>query len=160
MKAKIAEASSLACKLGVLSREITAAAARLLEPFEITPSQANLFYYLLQGETSPSKIARSIGIDASSLSRLIRNLEAKGWIEREIDLDNRTRITLRLTANGERMARAIDPHAEQIQQRILDALDDTELHMLHEAIAKISYAMASRDDVPLPQPTDPPRAAC
>lgn len=155
MKTNIESTGSLACKLSVLSREITAAAARLLAPFGVTPSQANVFYALLQGETSPSVIATAIGIDASSLSRLLRKLEQQGHIERSIDLENRTRITLRLTESGRRLARRIDPHAEQIQQRIERALSPQELDCLRRALGAISDAMAPAGDQPLGSATEP-----
>ncbi len=156
MNARIVKASSLACKLGVLSREIGAAASRLLQPFGITPSQANLLLHLLQGETSPSKIAGSTGIDASSLSRLTRTLEAKGWITRATDLDNRSRVSLSLTAEGDRMARSVAPHAEHVQQRVLEALDEREQAALHAAINKISRAMASHHDLVRTPRSEPP----
>ena len=145
---------SLACKLNLLSREITAAAARLLAPFNVTPSQAKVFYELLQGESSPSIIARNIGIDASSLSRLLRTLERSGFIERAIDLENRTRITLALTDAGRTLAHRIDPHAAQIQQRIETALSEQDLATLRRALAAISDAMGPTGDEPIEDEDD------
>ena len=146
MKTDLDSAQSLACKIALLSREINAAAARLLAPFGVTPGQAKVFYELLQGESSPSLIARNIGIDASSLSRLLRTLENQGFIERAIDPENRTRITLALTEAGRDLALAIDPHALQIQERIESALEAGELTRLRKALGAISEAMQPTGD--------------
>lgn len=149
MTQSIPHANSLATSLNVLSRQITAAAARLLAPLDITPSQAGVLYELSNGETSPSTIARNMGIDASSLSRLLSTLEKRGLLERTIDLDNRTRITLRLTPDGEDLAYRADPHAEQIQRRIEGALSQRRLQELKRCIQLISAAMGPEGDVPL-----------
>lgn len=141
--------TNLATSLNVLSRQITAAAARLLAPLNITPSQAGVLYELSNGETSPSTIARNMGIDASSLSRLLGTLEKRGLLERTIDLDNRTRITLRLTSDGEDLAYRADPHAEQIQQRLEGALSQRRLQEFKRCIQLISSAMEPEGDVPL-----------
>ena len=142
-------ANSMAIRLNVLARQINAAATRLLAPLDITPSQAGVLYELSNGETSPTTIARNMGIDASSLSRLLGTLEKRGLLERSIDLDNRTRITLRLTPDGEDLAYRADPHAEQLQQRIEGALSQRRLQELKRCIQLIGDAMGPEGDVPL-----------
>lgn len=145
----ITDSNSLACSLNILSRQINAAAARLLGPLGITPSQANVLYELSKGETSPSTIARNMGVDASSLSRLLGTLEKKGYLERAIDPDNRTRIALQLTEEGRQLALRADPHAEQIQRRIESALSPRHLQVLRQSILEISAAMRPEGDIPL-----------
>ncbi len=136
------EAHSIACKLGTVSREIGAAVNRLLAEHEVTSTQASLFFYLSQGEDSPSKIARLVGVDASNLSRLLGTLHKRGLVERSIDPEHRSRIQVRLTPEGEALAEAIDPHAAIVQQAITAAVSDAELQALVGTLHKISDAVS------------------
>lgn len=140
-KPSIVGARTLSCKLKTLSRQLTACAGRLLEPFDVTPIQASILYELATGETSPSKVALSIGVDASALSRQIRSLEERNLIERQVDDDNRTRARLTLTAEGRKLARDIDPHADQVQEIITSALSREELRTLDKVLEKMSTAL-------------------
>lgn len=83
----------------------------------------------------------NIGVDASALSRQIRNLEERRLIERHVDDDNRTRARLTLTADGRKLARDIDPHADQVQEIITSALSREELRTLDRVLEKMSAAL-------------------
>lgn len=143
-KPSIVGARTLSCKLKTLSRQMTACAGHLLEPFDVSPIQASILYEIAAGETSPSRIAMSTGVDASALSRQIRLLEERGLIERHVDDDNRTRALLALTAAGRRLAREIDPHAEQVDEILASALSRDELKALDRTLEKLSAALGAR----------------
>lgn len=147
------EAGSIACKLRLLSREISASANRLLEPLDLTPGQSEFLYHLTHGESSPSVIARRMGIDASNLSRMIRQFEERGLIKRKTDPDNRRRVSLVATAAGRSIAKASDPHAELIQNAITQALTDPQRRTLMKSICKISEALAQLGPDDMPKPT-------
>lgn len=110
------EAASIACKISSLASQIRSAVSRLLVDFDVTPAQADLFYHLLDGVTSPSELVRLVGVDASNLSRQLATLERRGLIERSIGPSHRARIVVQLTAAGEMLAREVDPHARIIQE--------------------------------------------
>ncbi|MCG8459840.1 MAG: MarR family winged helix-turn-helix transcriptional regulator, partial [Holophagales bacterium] len=112
------------------------------------PTQASVFFHLLEGETSPSAIAHHMGVDASNLSRLVAALEKRGLVERRIDLDNRTRITLCLTGEGERLACRVAPHAAELRERIVACLDDDELRTFEACLEKVSRALQPEADSP------------
>ncbi len=151
-RTSLKDADSIACKIRLLSREITACSARLLEPIDLTPSQSDFLYHLTHGQTSPSQIARMMGIDASNLSRMIRQFEQRGLIKRKADEDNRTRIALHPTAAGRALATDSDPHAELIRDTIKEALSDTETRSLLRSIRKLGEALRGLDAEDLSRP--------
>ena len=133
---------SLSCRVNLLSREMHSAAARLLAPHEVTPTQALLLFVLQHGETMPSRMARTMNTDAANLSRLIRTFEDRGWITREVDDDNRTRAIVRLTAAGKRKARQVDDHAIVIQDAMKKALSKDEMRVFERAMQKLHRVLS------------------
>ncbi len=151
-RTSVKDASSIPCKIRLLSREITACSARLLEPLDLTPSQSEFLYHLTHGQTSPSQIARMMGIDASNLSRMIRQFEERGLVKRKADEENRTRVALVPTAAGRAMAVDSDPHAELIHRAVDEALSDAEVRSLLRSIRKLSEALGGLGAEDMPKP--------
>lgn len=129
---------SHACRIGVLSRAFTAAASRILSPFDVTPSQANLFYQLRNDSATPTEIARAMGVEPSSVSRLLGTMEREGLLQREMDAGDRTRINVTLTDSGNELADRIDFHAEVIQDAVERALTPSELRQFEEWMERIA----------------------
>ena len=129
---------SLACRVGVLSRVFTAAVSRLLKPFGVTPSQAHLFYELREGKATPTEIARAMGVEPSSVSRLLGTMEKRELVRREIDGADRTRINVTLSDDGEALAEQIDFHAGAIEGAVRRALTPSELKQLDEWMERIA----------------------
>ncbi len=140
---RVAQTRSIACKVRLLTRELNGFVSEALESFDVTPSQADCLYFLSRGETQPSVIAQQIGLDPSNLSRMIRQFEDRGWIERRVDESNRTRVTLVLTEVGRAVASGIDPHASFVQQTIEKALGADELEGFRAALDRIAGALES-----------------
>ena len=132
---------TVSCKIRLLSRLTVACAGRLLKEFDISPVQASVLYELAVGETSPSRIAAHVGVDASILSRQIRLMEASELIERHVDERNRTRVLLKLTKTGRRVAREIDPIAEQVQSILTAALTKDEWKTFERCVEKLNAAL-------------------
>jgi DNA-binding MarR family transcriptional regulator len=69
------------------------------------------------GEITQGKLGKVLGLDSTSLTRMLAPLSARGWIEEKRGPDRRFRL-LRLTAAGRtRLARAM-PHWKRAQDRI------------------------------------------
>lgn len=55
--------------------------------------------------TTSAALARDLSYDKGATTRLIDALEARGWVVRSREHDDRRLVALRLTAEGERVAR-------------------------------------------------------
>lgn len=137
----ISEIHSTACKLRRMSREIMAFVNKLLEPVGVTQSQADFLYFLQQGETTPSVIAQSIGVDASNLSRMIRHFEESGWVERRVDESNRTRVEILLTDKGKAFAERVGEHTEVVHETLDAELTNSDKEALNRVLRKIHHSM-------------------
>jgi len=141
-ESRVEKAQSFACKLRLLTRELTRFVTEALESYGVTPSQADFLYHLSNGETQPSVIAQHTGVDPSNLSRMIRQFEERGWLIRHIDKSNRTRVTLELTSSGQEIVTAIDPHAAFVQCIISKVVTPTQLHEFGKIMDKVGTALA------------------
>lgn len=138
----ICNVHSTACKIRLMSREIGGFISRLLEPMGVTASQADFLHFLLQGETQPSVIAQHIGIDASNLSRMTRQFEEQGLVERRVDESNRTRVELVLTEKGREFAEQVGEHAAVVHETLNSELSPEDLQKLDDLLGKIAGSVA------------------
>lgn len=97
------------------------------ESLGMTPIQ----YAALQGIANAPGIdqrslARSIGLDTSTIASVIDRLEARGLVQRGTSPDDRRVRLLTLTANGASELAAVLPSMQRAQQRILEPLPKAE----------------------------------
>lgn len=78
-----------------------------------------------------------MGIDGSSLVRLLDILESRGHIERHPSPDDRRVKLVMLTLTGREAAGAIRSHLNSIEQEMLLDLDDEQLAAMLEAFELI-----------------------
>ena len=105
----------------------------------------------LGGGVRPGALAEALGLEPSSLVRVIDQLIATGLVERRDDASDRRARTLHLTAEGEARASQLEEALvpfrrtlfEQCSQQDIAACADV-LGKLSEAIAAYSEATGSR----------------
>jgi DNA-binding MarR family transcriptional regulator len=103
--------------------------------YRLTSSQA----CMLQGLNHPMpqrEVALQLGYDPSNITALADALEAKGLVERRLDLSDRRVKTLARTAEGERLARALDEslsHPPESLNRLSQAEQEQLLRLLSKA---------------------------
>lgn len=90
--------------------------------FGVTVPQFDVLMQLdRRGELNPSQIAELLFIDRPTASVILRNLERRGWIERDRDEMNRKYVVIRLTDAGREKLRALS-EAEERQAGDFDPL--------------------------------------
>ena len=133
----ISDQERVACGLHIASRGLASALANAVRPHGLNGMEANLLLKLDLGFNSPSEIAVYLGIDASNLSRLMRKLEESELVKRDIDPANRSRVVIRLTAKGRRLARKIKPDVRETEEQALAVLSKAELKTLRTTLQKL-----------------------
>ena len=92
----------------------------------VSPSQAQFLVYLLfygqQQSVRVGDLSRRFGLRHSTVSDAVRALEAKGYLERTTDPQDRRVTVLRLTPAGKSRAAVLSRWAEQIRQ-LLASMD-------------------------------------
>jgi DNA-binding MarR family transcriptional regulator len=102
------------------------AIAAVLAPLGLTHVQfvllACAWWLGRQGEVpNQLQLARQAGTDVKMTSQVVRRLEAKGLLDRQIDPDDTRARRLHLTAEGQRLARRAIAAVEQADARFFGA---------------------------------------
>ena len=95
--------------------------------FDVTPVQFAILNALIDdpGEDQVTLAAR-VAFDAATSGSVIGRLEAKGWVRRQPDAQDRRRKLIWVTPEGERVALSMKRAVARAQNRILSGLDDAE----------------------------------
>ena len=87
--------------LGIASLKWKRYAQKNIHPFGLTLGQYEVLRQLKQrGSLFPSDIAEMLFCDRSTATVVIRNMEKKGWVERQIDSEDHRRFQVTLSARG------------------------------------------------------------
>lgn len=93
------------------------------------------------------ELAARLGIDGSSLVRVLDILQRRGLIERRADpTDGRARL-LHMTAEGEAQLDAILTELHGFEAELLAEVSDSELAVMLEAMARIDAGLEARSFV-------------
>ena len=86
-------------------------------------------------------LADSLGIEGSTLVRLIDSLDRAGLIERHPNADRRAR-TLHLTQRGRELFEQVEAATIAVRQEILDGISDEDLAVTVGVTERICAALA------------------
>ncbi|GAB3427515.1 MarR family winged helix-turn-helix transcriptional regulator [Flindersiella endophytica] len=90
---------------------------------------------LTAGELSQQDLAARLRVDKSRISRIAAQLEARGWLVRERDPDNRRLYRVRLTEDGEHAGRHLHESMHQRHADLLGALSPKERDALRVGLS-------------------------
>jgi DNA-binding MarR family transcriptional regulator len=130
--------SSLARRL----QQICAAAmAQCLAEEDLTPLQYAAFPFLREEPgLDQAGLAVRIGIDRTNVGLLIDHLEARGFVERRLDSNDRRVRRLHLTPRGIRFHDRFRPIAIGVQQQILACLTTAEKESFFALLVRVIQA--------------------
>lgn len=108
---------------------------------DVTPVQFAILNALLQ-ESGKDQItvAGRVALDAATSGSVIARLEARGWVRRENDPQDRRCKLLWITPQGEQMAHQLLAAAQRTQERLVEPLDAAERAQLLQLLTKLTLA--------------------
>lgn len=108
---------------------------------DVTPVQFAILNALLQ-ESGKDQItvAGRVALDAATSGSVIARLEARGWVRRENDPQDRRCKLLWITPQGEQIARQLLAAAQRTQERLIESLDSAERAQLLQLLTKLTLA--------------------
>jgi DNA-binding MarR family transcriptional regulator/GNAT superfamily N-acetyltransferase len=102
-----------------------------------------VLYELAQNEKlTASDIARTLDLDMGYLSRLLRNFEKRGLINRKISESDARQSHLTLTARGGKMFAPMEQRSQQYAASMLASLDGTQQAQIVSAMKSIETLLA------------------
>jgi DNA-binding MarR family transcriptional regulator len=126
----------------VIRRAHQRASALFLARFgesQLTPTQYFAMARLLEiGPLSQNRLGRLAAMDPATIQGVIRRLVERGLIERLPDPNDRRRMTLTLTPEGESLISSLAQTAEVVDEEILKPLSDEERQTFLRLLKKLA----------------------
>lgn len=127
----------IAVRLRLLNRVVTKIYDDALRTLGLKVSQMNILIVTAKlGLARPAQMCEILQLDASTLSRNIRPLQANGWLEVAPEDDARVQ-PFRLTPQGKRLIEKAVPAWEKAQKEAAELLGNEGLAMLDRAARKV-----------------------
>lgn len=95
------------------------------------------------GELHQKDLAARVGIDGSTLVRLLDILETQGLIARRVDVQDRRAKRLALTPAGASAVKTIHRRIAAVEQSVLEGIDEEELAVALDVFARIEARIAA-----------------
>jgi DNA-binding MarR family transcriptional regulator len=126
----------------VATRDLVGVALRSVDDLKVSLPQFRLLLVLQQrGRSTSTECAQTLGVVASSVTRLADRLHASGHLARSADPSNRSVVALDLTEDGRKLVREVTIRRRRELSRVLDHIDPAEratcaaaLRALHERL--------------------------
>jgi DNA-binding MarR family transcriptional regulator len=117
-------------QLRLLSRVVTGIYERELRPLKLTASQMVILALTAkQGRVLSVDLSKTLQMDASTVSRNVERMRARGWLEQVPGKDERSR-PFRLTASGKKMLRDASTAWEKAQEQAVGLVGDEGVALL------------------------------
>src|SRR3954462_13532204 len=134
----------IAVRLRLLNRVVTNFYDDALRPLGLKVSQLNILIVTARlGLARPAQVCEILQLVASTLSRNVKPLQTRGWLEVVPDEDARAQ-PFRLTAAGKGLIEKAVPAWEEAQRQATELLGDEGIALLDWAAKKVGMAQADR----------------
>ena len=88
--------------------------------------------------TPATKIAPLMGLEARSLTRLLKSMEEKGLIYRETDKNDKRSVRIRLTKEGRKNKEKAKNTVLRFNEVVREEIDDEKLNAFFDVLKKIN----------------------
>lgn len=99
--------------------------------------------------TPATKIGPQIGMEARSLTRMLKSLEEKGWIYRETDPNDKRFVNVFLTDVGKEKRNFAREGVLEFNNRVMKTVSKDELDIFLRVIEKINNVIESNTHEPI-----------
>ena len=132
----------IAVRLRLLNRVVTSFYDEALRPLGLKVSQLNILIVTAKlGLARPAQVCEILQLDASTLSRNVKPLQAHGWLEVVPEEDARAQ-PFRLTLQGKRLIEKAVPAWQEAQRRATELLGEEGIALLDRAARKLRESKA------------------
>jgi DNA-binding MarR family transcriptional regulator len=127
----------IAVRLRLLNRVVTKLYDDALRPLGLKTSQLNILIVTAKlGIARPGRVCQILRLDATTLSRNVERMRAKGWLRVVPEQDGRAQ-PFTLTPRGKRLIEKAVPAWEQGQRKAVDLLGDEVVARLDKAVKSL-----------------------
>lgn len=106
---------------------------------EISGQQLMVLNYISKNtETIQRDVVAFLNRKAATVSVLLKNMEANGWIDRKVPDDNSRNKNIYLTKAGNELVQTYQLVQKRVRKQMLDGLTMDELSQLNELLQKVN----------------------
>lgn len=117
---------------------ITGYIKQQLAPFNLAPEQTFVMLLLWQKDgLTQNEIGERLGKDKTNITRMISNLENKGFIRKITCTDDRRRFKIYLTAEGTRLEQDVCSIMKETGRDLMEGISEEERATLRRLLGKI-----------------------
>lgn len=110
-----------------------------LRPFDMSEQQFNVLRILRGQQQKPanlSTINERMVTKMSNTTRLVDKLITKGYVDREICVQNRRKVEITITKKGMQVLAKLDKVMQHTEQKLLQNFNEKELQLLNKLLDK------------------------
>lgn len=124
--------------LAKAQQELHGHVEQIMAHLDITPRHFGLLLLLNQkGALRQTTIAEDLRLDRTTVTYVVDDLEAKHWVQRDCDPDDRRAHAVQLTASGQDTLAQLRPEADTAEQAFLAPLSDDECTQLKALLRRL-----------------------
>lgn len=114
-----------------------------LEPFDLTEATWLPLIRIARAPAPPRQkdVAAALGLDGSSVVRLLDNLEAAGLIQRREEASDRRAKVIFLTAKGRTITGKVEAVARQVRTDALSSISDKDIETTVRVLTQVCAAL-------------------
>ncbi len=125
--------------LTTAQRRVFQAMSARLEPYDVTPVQYGVLYYLWETDIhTPREIADRLQLENSTISGVLERMEKKNLIERQVSKKDRRYIEVVLTDKGASLKDDVLRTVEQFNDDVMTVFSPEEQDILKKSLEKLS----------------------
>ena len=125
--------------LTTAQRRVFQAMSTRLEPYDVTPVQYGVLYYLWETDIhTPREIADRLQLENSTISGVLERMEKKNLIERQVSKKDRRYIEVVLTDKGASLKDDVLRTVEQFNDDVMTAFSPEEQDILKKSLEKLT----------------------
>lgn len=139
-----AAAGPLSYAIVQLAKAHKATAATLLRELGLHPGQELLLMQLADRDRrTQGELVRALGLDASTVARMVARMEQQGIVARERSASDRRAVVVSLTAHGASLCGAVGDRWAELERLTTAPLSAAERDALLTVLRRIAGALAS-----------------
>jgi DNA-binding MarR family transcriptional regulator len=104
----------------------------------VTTQQATLLLNACSGDASPSQLMDAIGTDTAGMTKLLDRLEAKGFVVRRPNPDDRRSVLIEPTERGLALAPQLTPVFGEVARQAFSGFTDNDAAKLTYLLRRIA----------------------
>ena len=125
-----------------VKRKCQANEDKIQNELELTPGEFNGLLSLFPGDRiAGGELSTRMGLSASRGSRVLTNMMKKGFVDTEIDPENRRTIFVSLTPVGQEMKKRIEARMETCETRICSHFEECQIDQIKDSLLMLEEAL-------------------